>query len=90
MAVGEGIDDVETVKGNAVCCEENAAELLLIVLLEGIAVNEDIDDVEAVKGNAAQLLLILLLAVGEDIDDIEAVNRDAVCDEENAAKLPLI
>ena len=87
MAVGEDIDDVEAVKGNAVCDEENSTEMLLIVLLEGIAVSEDIDDVEAVKGNAAQLLLILLLAVGEDIDDIEAVKRDAVCDEENAAQL---
>ena len=47
MAVGEAIDDVETVKGNTVCAEENAAELLLIVLLEGIAVGEYIDDVEA-------------------------------------------
>ena len=49
MAVGEDIDDIEAVKGNAVCDEENAAELLLIVLLEGIAVSEDIDDVEVVK-----------------------------------------
>ena len=87
MAVGEDIDNVESVNGNAVCDEENAAELLLIVLLEGIEVSEDIDDVEAVKGN---VLLILLLAVGEDIDDIEAVKKDAVCDEENAAQLLLI
>jgi hypothetical protein len=86
MAVGEDID-VEAVKGNAVCDEENAAELLLIVLLEGIEVSEDIGDVEAVKGNAAKLLLTLLLAVGEDIDDIEAVKNDAVCGEENAAQL---
>jgi hypothetical protein len=84
MAVGGDIDDVEAVEGNAVCAEENAAELLLIVLLEGIAVSEDIDDVKVVKGTAAQLLLILLLAVGEDIDGIEAVKRDAV---ENAAQL---
>ena len=79
MAVGEDINDVEAVKGNAVCDEENTPKLLLIVLLEGIAVSEDIDDVEAVKGNAAQLLLILLLAVGEAIDGIEAVKRDAGC-----------
>ena len=84
MAVGEDIDDVEAVKGNVVCDEENTAELLLIVLLEGIA---DIDDVEDIKGNAAQLLLILLLAVSEDIDGIEAVKKDAVCGEENAAQL---
>ena len=65
MAVGEDIDDIEAVKGNAVCDEENAAELLLIVLLEGIAVSEDIDGIEAVKKdavcgeeNAAQLLPI--------------------------------
>ena len=83
LAVSEDIDDIEAVK-KAVCGEENAAELLLIVLLEGIEVSEDI--VEAVKGNAAQLLLILLLAVGEDIDDIEAV-KDAICGEENAAQL---
>ena len=87
ILVGDDIADVEAVKGNAVSGEENAAELLLIVLLEGIAVGGDIDDVEAVKGNAAQLLLILLLAVGEGIDDIEAVKRDAVCDEENTAQL---
>ena len=81
MAVCEDINGVEAVKGNVVCDEENAAELLLIVLLEGIEVSEDIDDVEAVKGN---VLLILLLAVGEDI---EAIKRDAVCGEENAAQL---
>jgi hypothetical protein len=86
MAVAEDID-IEAVKGIAVCGEENAAELLLIVLPEGIAVDEDIDDVEAVKENAAQLLLMLLLAVGEDIDGIEAVMKDAVCGEENAAQL---
>ena len=62
MAVCEDIDGVEGIKGNAVCDEENVAELLLIVLLEDIA---DIDDVDATKGNAAQLLLILPLAVGE-------------------------
>jgi hypothetical protein len=87
MAVGEDRNDVEAVKGNAVCDEENATELLLIVLLEGIAVSEDIDDVESVKGNPAQLLLTLLPAVGEDIEDIET---DTVCDEENAAQLLLI
>ena len=90
MAVGEDIDDVEAVKGNAVCDEENSTELLLIVLLEGIAVSEDIDDVEAVKGNAAQLLLTLPLAEGEDIDCIEAVKRDEVSGEENTAQLLLI
>jgi hypothetical protein len=90
MAVGEDNDVVEAVKGNAVCGEENAAELLLILLVEGIAVSEDIDDVEAVKGNAAQLLLILLLAVSEVIDCIEAVKEDAVCGEDNTAQLLLI
>ena len=92
MSAGEdtSIDDVEAVKGNAVCGEENVAELLLIALLEGIEVSEDIDDVEAARGNAAQLLLILLLVVGENIDDIEVVKKDAACGEENAAQLLLI
>ena len=56
MAVGEDINGIEDVSEDAVCDkrdavsgEENAAELLLIVLLEGIAVSEDIDDVEVVK-----------------------------------------
>ena len=90
MVVGEAIDDVEAVNGTVLWAVENPAELLLIVLLEGIAVSEDIDDVEAVKGNAAQLLLILLLAVSEDIDDTEAVKKDTVCGEENVAQLLLI
>ena len=84
MVVGEDINSVEAVMGNAVCDEENTAELLLIVLPEDIA---DIDDVEAVKGNAAQLLLISLPAEGEDIDGVEAVKGNAVCGEENAAEL---
>ena len=87
MAVGEDIADVEPVKGNAVCGEENPAELLLIVLLVSIAVSENTDDVEAVRGNVAQLLLILLLAVSEDIEDIKVVKKDTVCGEENAAQL---
>ena len=90
MALGEAIDDAEAVNGNVLWDVENPAELLLMVLPEGIAVSEDIDDVEAVKGNVVQLLLILLLAVSEDIDDIEAVKKDAVCGEENAAQLLLI
>ena len=85
MAVGEAIDDVGAVNGNVFWAVENPAELLLMVLPEGIAVSEDIDD-EAVKGNAAQLLL----AASEDIDDTEAVKKDTVCGEENAAQLLLI
>ena len=81
MAVGEDIDDVEAVKGDAVCSEGNTAQLLLIVLLEGMAVGEDVDGVEAVKENAVcgeenvtELLLVLLLeymAVGGDSDGVE-------------------
>jgi hypothetical protein len=77
IVVSDDIDDVEAVnlKGNAVCGEENAAQLLLILLP---AEGEDIDGIEAVKGNAVcgeenatELLLILLLecmAIAGDTD----------------------
>ena len=43
LTVVEDIDGIEAVKGDAVCGEENAAELLLILLLEYMAVGGDID-----------------------------------------------